>query len=185
VVILASSAEDGGSVGTDVDGVPASGPPAEQEAPKAGTDSTAGRTEDDVVSRVVRAYIAGLDARDGARVCALLAPGAIEQIELPAEHGGCEASLDASIGYRDPRGFPVFESVRLESINAVALDPGRARVTATIVTWFADRAQPSIEEDLVYLLEDDGEWLIARPSLALYRAVGNPEAPARALAPPQ
>ncbi len=129
--------------------------------------------------------MAGLDARDGARVCALLAPGAIESIELPRKRGGCAASLGASIGYRDPRGFPVFDGVRLVSIDAVALQPGRARVTATIVTRFADRDQPSIEEDLVYLVEDDGEWLIERPSLALYRAVGKPEAPARVLAPPE
>jgi hypothetical protein len=55
---------------------------------------------------------------------------------------------------------------------------------ATITTRFAGRAQPSVESDLIYLVESEGEWRIARPSATLYRAVGRPEVPPQALAAP-
>jgi hypothetical protein len=146
--------------------------------------SEAGPDEETEVERVVRAYVHGIDARSGARVCERLAPGAIQGFDLPRERGGCAASLGASIGYRDPRGFPVFDRARVRSIQYVAVGAGEARVTATVVTEFADRAQPSIEDDVIYLVQLGGEWLIAKPSSTLYRAVGKPEVPPEAIAPP-
>ena len=73
---------------------------------------------------------------------------------------------------------------RLDSIGEVTVGAGEARVTATVVTEFADRDQPSIEDDVIYLVELGGEWLIAKPSSTLYRAVGKPEVPPEAIAPP-
>jgi len=146
--------------------------------------TAAGPDERKQVTRAVRDYVSGIDERDGARVCASLAPGAIENFPLSQERGGCAASLGASIGYRDPRGFPVFDSARLESIGDVAVGAGEARVTATVVTGFADRDEPSIEDDVIYLVESEGKWRIARPSSTLYRAVGKAEVPPQAIAPP-
>jgi len=133
----------------------------------------------------VRAYVGAVDDRDGGRVCSMLAPGAIQSFRLPREGGGCAASLSRSIGYRDPRGYPVFASARIDSIGNVAIVGDDARVTATVVTEFADREQPSIEDDLIYLALVDGEWKVARPSAVLYRAVGRPEVPLEAVAPPR
>lgn len=136
------------------------------------------------VVRAVRAYVEAVDAREADRVCRLLAPGAIAELELPRTRGGCADSLSASIGYRDPRGFPVFDGTRIEAIERVAVRGGEARVTATVVTRFADREEPSVEDDLIYLAERGGKWLIAQPSAVLYRAVGKPEVPPRAVTPP-
>jgi hypothetical protein len=144
----------------------------------------AGPDEERRAVRAVRGYVAAIDDRDGAAACAALAPGAIQNLPLPREGGGCAHSLERSIGYRDPRGYPVFASARIESIEDVTIGAGEARVTATIVTEFADRDQPSIEDDLIYLVEVDGEWRVARPSAVLYRAVGKPEVPLEAVAPP-
>lgn len=148
-----------------------------------GTEQT-GLNEEGRAIRAVRAYVEAINDRDGDGVCAALAPGAVQSFTLPRDGGGCAESVSRSIGYRDPRGYPVFASARIDSIGNVAISDGDARVTATIVTEFADREQPSIEDDVVYLRQLDGEWRVAKPSAVLYRAVGKPEVPLEAVAPP-
>ena len=175
----ANGAEGSGDARPDADGSGPSPPDAEPPAPSDGASRAERQTE-----RVVRAYVAALVARDGARVCKLLAPGAIEQVELPRSGGDCAGGLTASIGYRDPRGFPQWQSAELTRIASIEVDGDQARVTATVVTEFADREEPSIEEDVVYLERRDGGWLIAKPSATLYRAIGAPDVPPEVLAPP-
>jgi hypothetical protein len=136
------------------------------------------------VARVVRAYVGALDARDGARACELFVPGALSQVHLPRDRGTCARSLSASIGFRDPRGFPVFQSSRVARIPAVAIEGSAARVTATTVTRFADNREPSVEDDVVYLSKQGDAWLIAKPSATLYRAIGVGNIPPQVLAPP-
>jgi hypothetical protein len=136
------------------------------------------------VMAAVRAYIAAIDARNGERVCELLAPGAVEAIELPRERGECADSVSASIGYRDPRGLPVFERARLAELASVELDGAAAKVVATVVTTFADRTEPSIEDDVVYLERTGTRWAVAKPSTTLYRSVGIADVPPSVLTPP-
>ncbi len=136
------------------------------------------------VARVVRAYVSALDHRDGARVCRRFAPGALSSIRLPRHRAGCGSSVSASIGYRDPRGYPVYEGSRVARIASVSIDGLSGRVVATTVTRFAGEREPSIEDDVVYLRRIAGRWLISKPSAALYRAIGVGDIPPRALAPP-
>ncbi len=136
------------------------------------------------VARVVRAYTAALNARDGGRVCGLFVPGALAQVDLPRDRGSCDASLSASIGYRDPRGFPVYERSRIGRIPSVTIDGSEARVVATTVTHFAGNREPSVEDDLVYLRNEGERWLIVKPSATLYRAIGVGDIPPQVLAPP-
>jgi hypothetical protein len=140
--------------------------------------------EEREVARVVRAYVAALDDRDGARACSLFVPGAPARVDLPRDRGGCGESLTASIGYRDPRGFPVYSGSRVARIPSVEIDDSSARVTATTVTDFAGSREPSVEDDLVDLSDVGGRWLIAKPSASLYRAVGVGDIPPSVLAPP-
>jgi hypothetical protein len=134
--------------------------------------------------RTTRKYIAALDDRDGGALCALIAPRVIEEVALPRRRGGCAASLRASIGYRDPRGLPVFEGIQIAEVPAVEIDGNSARVVVTTVTEFADRDEPSIEDDVIYLERSGKKWLIAKPSSSLYRAVGIADVPPSVLAPP-
>ena len=136
------------------------------------------------VARAVRAYIGALDARDGARACELFIPGVLSEVQFPRDRGACGRSLSASIGYRDPRGFPVFQSSRVARIPAVAVEGSAARVTATTVTRFADNREPSVEDDVIYLRKQGDAWLIAKPSATLYRAIGVGNIPPQVLAPP-
>jgi hypothetical protein len=130
-----------------------------------------------------RRYVAALDDRDGARVCAMLAPGSIDGVKLPVRRGGCGPSVTASIGYRDPRGFPVWESAEVEAIASLKVDGDAATVIPTIFTRFADRDEPSVEDDPIYLTRAGGGWTVAQPSLTFYRAIGQ-EPPPQALAAP-
>jgi hypothetical protein len=136
------------------------------------------------VARVVRAYVGALNARDGDRACGLFVTGSLSELDLPRDHGTCGRSLSASIGYRDPRGFPVYRHSRVARIPAVVIDGSSARVTATTVTRFADNREPSVEDDVIYLRRIAGAWLIAKPSATLYRAIGVGNIPPQVLAPP-
>jgi hypothetical protein len=157
------------------DGEPA--PEESDEGPRLSPDERA-------AARAVRDYVRGLDDRDGQAVCALLAPGAIDEVELPEKRGSCAASLEASIGYRDPRGLPVWETARAAELPSIEVSGDAAKVVLTTVTQFADREEPSIEDDVVYLVRSASGWLIAKPSSTLYRAVGIAEVPPSVLAPP-
>jgi hypothetical protein len=137
------------------------------------------------VARVARAYVAALDARDGARVCRLFAPEALSGVSFPRDRETCAATLSASIGYRDPRGFPVFAGARVARVAGVTIDGPQARVTATTVTRFADNREPSVEDDLIYLRRAAAGWLIAKPSATLFRAIGVGNIPPQVLAPPR
>lgn len=137
-------------------------------------------------ARTVRAYVDALDSRDGDRVCALLAPGALAELPLPETRGSCAASIEASIGYRDPRGLPVWDGAKVTRVRVIDLGAGgdQAKVVATVVSEFADREEPSVEDDVVYLVRDGGRWLVAKPSTTLYRAVGIADVPPTVLSPP-
>jgi hypothetical protein len=136
------------------------------------------------VTAAVNAYIAALNRHDATAVCALFEPGALPIGELPRRRGSCAASLGASIGFRGPGGTPVWKRTTIEELNEVSVGPNRARVTATVTHRFADRRFPSTEEDVIYLDRADDRWLLAKPSATLYRAVGYPEPPLRALTAP-
>jgi hypothetical protein len=137
-------------------------------------------------ARTVRRYVEELDARDGAAVCGLLAPGAIGAVKMPVERDSCAASLDASIGYRDPRGLPVWDQTKILKLRKVEIeDAHSAKVVASIVTDFADAGRdPSYEDDIIYLKRSGGTWLVAKASSILYRAVGTADVPLAVLSPP-
>jgi hypothetical protein len=136
------------------------------------------------VARVVSAYVAALNDQEGRRACGLFASGALSSLDFPRDRGNCARSLSASVGYRDPRGFPVYERSRIARIAGVSIEGDTARVTATTVTRFADAREPSVEDDLVYLERERGVWRIAKPSATLYRAIGTGDIPPTVLAPP-
>jgi hypothetical protein len=130
----------------------------------------------------VRAYIAALSAGDGAKVCARLAPGAIDELKLPKPSPKCEVALDRSIGYHDPKGPPAFKSATVRRVK-IQQQGGRAKVVATVITRYVSQRRPSTDDDIIYLKKSRAGWLILQPSATLYRAVGL-EPPISALKPP-
>ena len=168
----------------------AGAPPPQQAEPDAPAETAEAdpriNARERAAARTVREYVAALDARDAEAACALLAPGAIDSLPLPEPRGDCPASLAASIGYRDPRGLPVWEGAEVAGAPEVEISAGgdKARVVATVVTTFADRDERSVEDDVVYLVRAGGRWLVAQPSTTLYRAVGIADVPPSVISPP-
>jgi hypothetical protein len=145
-------------------------------------DQPAGSQARRAVTRAVRRYIEAITDRDGAALCRLVS--GVADLDLPEERATCAGSVSASIGYRDPRGYPVFERARIAGRPKVELSGPEARATATVVTDFADRDEPSIEDDVIYLERGADGWAILKPSSTLYRAIGTPDVPPRVLTPP-
>lgn len=131
-------------------------------------------------------YIDAINARDGGRLCRLLPNGAEQTLKTPIERGGCANRISRSIGYEDPRGYPVWKRTVLSGFESLRLsrDLRSAGITGAIVTQFADRTEPSVESDIAYLELSGGEWRLAKPSGALYRAIGRPDFPPQAISPP-
>ncbi|MFL5870243.1 MAG: hypothetical protein ACJ75R_04125 [Solirubrobacterales bacterium] len=146
------------------------------------TTSPAPPSQAKTPAQTVHAYVAALSAANGARVCALLAPGAIDDIKLPRPSPRCEVALDRSIGYHDPKGPPAFDSATVRRVK-VQQKGARAKVVTTVVTRYRSQRRPSTDDDIVYLKRNRAGWLILQPSAILYRAVGL-EPPISALKPP-
>jgi hypothetical protein len=157
-------------------------PEAEAEGPKSTGELSGGDRSAAIVT--VTDYIRALDRHDAGRVCALLMPGALDLTQLPKRRGGCRPSLEASIGTRPPGGAPAWRKTTLVEVKPEDLGEGRTRVSATVTHRFSDRKYVSVEDDVVYLGRVSGRWLLAKPSGTLYRAVGYPEPPLDAFAPP-
>jgi hypothetical protein len=143
---------------------------ASPESPAEGPEATGELEGADraAATAAVRSYIAALDRRDAARVCALI------------ERGGCHAS----IGSRPPGGGPAWRRTEIVEMKPESLGDDRARVTATVTHRFSDRKYVSVEDDVIYLERVGGRWLLAQPSATFYRAVGYAQPPLRAFAPP-
>jgi hypothetical protein len=167
----------------------AEGPAATEASPEAGAEgpeSTGDLSGEDRTTAVaaVSDYIRALDRHDGARVCALLAPGALDLSALPRRRGGCSPSLRASIGTRPRSGGPAWRKTTLVAVKPEDLGGGRARITATVTHHFSDRRYVSVEDDVIYVERLEGRWLLAKPSATLYRAVGYDSPPLGAFTPP-
>ena len=137
--------------------------------------------------RVYRDYVQAINAEDGEEICGrLIRPGFERTLRPPVSRGGCAASISASIGYADPRGFPVWEETTLSGIESAALGAGRrVTINASIVTAFRDRKQPSVESDIAYLEPSRGGYRLAKASGALWRAVGKADVPFDVVEEPQ
>lgn len=156
------------------------------EEPPVEPDEAADERAASAAELAYRAYIEAINERDGETLCSLLPAGAERTLKTPVSRGDCARRISESIGYRDPRGYPVWEETFLSGIEGsrVTGDLDQAQLSGLIVTYFADRSEPSIESDIAYLELAGGDWRLAKPSGALYRAIGRPQLPASIITPP-
>jgi hypothetical protein len=131
----------------------------------------------------VREYVRALDARDGAAVCAVFAPGALDKVKLPVNRDSCAASVSASIGHATPGKLPAWTGGRIvHQPRAYPAGPP-LRVTMSVQDSFADHRRTPPEDDVVYLQDVGGRWRIIKPTVVFYRAIGRADIPPSALAP--
>jgi hypothetical protein len=141
-------------------------------------------SDERAAAAAARAYVEAIDARNGQKVCSAMADGGLDTLELPAAGRSCPASVEASLGFGDNRGQPVWESSEMTQDVSAQVDGDSARVVATVFTEYADVREPTIEDDIIYLARSAGRWLVVKPSATLYRAVGIADVPLDALRPP-
>ncbi len=152
----------------------------------AGAEDRARRLAVRRATRTYRDYIAAINARDGEALCRLIEPGVLKELR-PTGRGACSERLGNAIGFADKRGFPVWDQTVLDGIESSAVDSRLAvRLTASILTRFADRPEPSIESDIAYLSPTAaGSYRLLRATGALWRAVGKPDVPPGVVAAPK
>lgn len=160
-------------------------PPTEDSASPARTGDPDKEVAANAAETAYLAYIDAINERDGEALCALLPASAEDELTPPAGSGSCADRLGRSIGYEDPRGYPVWTGTTLNGIDSISIgeDTATARLTASIVTSFEER-EPSVESDIAYLEQSGEEWRLAQPTSALYRAIGQPKLPLSVISPP-
>jgi hypothetical protein len=160
---------------------PKQGRQAQEEGPSGPAPSTNPEKE---ASAAVVDFVAAIDQGDGEAVCAAFAPGALDGVRFPKSAGSCAATVDASLGYRDPRGLPVWRGSKPTGDISARIGGAGARVTATILTRYRGQREPSVEDDVLYLRRIGDQWLIVKPSATFYRAIGVADVPLDAFRPP-
>jgi hypothetical protein len=140
-------------------------------------------SDEQAAASAARGYVQALDRRSGGAVCRAFAPDVLDGFAFPVRRPTCRATVKASLGF-EHRGFPVWEGSEMTDAVSASVTGDAARVVATVFTVYADVREPTIEDDIIYLTRSGDRWLIAKPSLTLYRAVGDPDPPPSALAAP-
>jgi hypothetical protein len=140
-------------------------------------------SDEQAAATAARGYVQALDRRAGGAVCRSFAPGALDDVDFPEPRGSCGGTVAASLGLRR-RGLPVWEHSQMTSDVSAKIDGDSAKVVATVFTTYADIREPTIEDDIIYLMRDGDQWLVAKPSLTLYRAIGDADPPPSLLTPP-
>lgn len=175
------------STGNELDATEAAEPVGDPEADESPEDLREKRLQREIrqATKTYRAYIRAINDSDGEALCELIAPG-FEKTLKPPEKGDCAESIGASIGFADrKRGYPVWKRTIFTGIDGAFATIGYVQLTPGIITEFADRTEPSVESDIAYLVKgDDGDWVLAKATGALYRAVGKPDFPPRVISPP-
>ena len=140
-------------------------------------------SDEEAAASAARGYVQALDRRSGGAVCRSFVPGALDDVDFPETRGSCAATVAASLGFRR-QGFPVWDHSEMTSDVSAKIDGDSAKVVATIFTSYADVREPTIEDDIIYLTRNGDRWLVAKPSLTLYRAIGDADPPPSVLTPP-
>jgi hypothetical protein len=124
---------------------------------------------------LARDYVSAINARDGARVCALMTKDAAA--ELREGDLSCDRTVAGYIGYVEDAGAPRFLRYRLRGVRS-----GSTRGDYSSIDLSLESRRRSTDgrqafercsfEDIVWITHDGAELRIAKPSLALYVAFG-------------
>jgi len=151
-----------------------------------GPSGPAPSSSDEVeAAEAARSYVEAIDDRDGGEVCdAFESSDPDELLDLPERRGSCPASFEASFGFKGKDGQPVWANSEMTDDVSAEIEGDSARVVATVFTKYADVREPTIEDDIIYLLRATDEWRVIKPSSTIYRAVGIANVPLDAIKPP-
>jgi hypothetical protein len=139
-------------------------------------------------TEAARAYVEAVNARDGETVCGLLVESAAYEFRIP-DWGECAKFVSAYIGYAEESDTDTFHRARI-----LELEEGRRSGEVQSVDLKVevelyedgDEARPVQKtfDDVVWLVERDGRWRLAKASGLLYVAFDAYTVPEDLLDPP-
>ena len=151
-----------------------------------GVGASAGSDDPEALARD---YVEAINARDGARVCALMTADAAAELSAPERNVSCDRTVSGFIGYVEDAGMPEFLEYRLDGVR---LGETQGEYSSIRLSLEARRRSTSAEqafetcrfEDTVWLTPEGGELRVAKPSMALHVAFGATNVQDGVLAPP-
>jgi hypothetical protein len=132
------------------------------------------------VTDTARAYVTAINAHDGRTVCGLMLPSAAYEFRIEG-WGECPKFVSAYIGYTEDSG-----SRKFLRASVVSAEEGEARGelhSVRLAVQVTFEGSDAILEDVLWLVQRDGSWRLAKASALLYAAFGG-NANEDVLAPP-
>jgi hypothetical protein len=142
----------------------------------AGRSGPGGSTGALTPEQAVREYVEAINAHNGKVVCSLLLDSAGYQFRIP-NWGECPKFVSAYIGYAEDDPSDSFHRARI-----LSLQPGKTRgdlasMKAKLEIERDDGRVRETLDDVIWMLEREGRWRIAKASALLYAAFGAYQVP--------
>jgi hypothetical protein len=121
-----------------------------------------------------RAYVEAINAKDGKTVCELLVESAAYELRIP-DWGECPKFVSALIGYAEESDTDTFQRARILDIEEGRRSGELQSVELKVEVHHFEQgneAKPrqATYDDVVWLVERDGRWRLAKASGLLYVA---------------
>ena len=139
-------------------------------------------------AEAARAYVAAVNARDGKTVCGLFLDSAAYEFRIPG-WGECPKFVSGYIGYAEEADTDTFHRARIleleQGLRSGELQSIELKVEAELYED-GNEAEPIRKtfDDVLWLVERDGRWRLAKASALLYVAFDAYTIPEDLLDPP-
>jgi ketosteroid isomerase-like protein len=133
------------------------------------------------VEAATRAYVEGINARDGEAVCALMLDSVKHEFQLPT--GGCADFVSGFIGYQEDSGSDVFVRATILELHEAGGAGELLRAKLKVQIELEDGGS-EVLDDVLWLVDRGGSLRLAKASALLYASFGA-NVPEDVLEPPE
>jgi hypothetical protein len=133
--------------------------------------------------QTIRAYVAGINAHNGKAVCALLLDSAAYEFRIP-DWGECPKFVSAYIGYVETNPDHGFQRAHIVAIERGEADGELLGMKVRLSVERGEGRDREPLDDVIWLVQRDGRWRLAKASGLLYAAFGAYQVPADLLEAP-
>ena len=116
-----------------------------------------------------QAYVSAINAHDGKAVCDLMLPSAAYEFRIEG-WGECPKFVSAYIGYTEDSGSRKF--LRAKILDAEEAEPRGGLRSFHMAVQVTFEGSDAVLDDVLWFVERDGSWRLAKASALLYAAFG-------------
>jgi hypothetical protein len=131
----------------------------------------------------IREYVDGINAHNGKAVCALLLDSAAHELRIP-DWGECPKFVSAFVGYAEDNPDDRFHRAKIVAIERGENEGGLLSMKVNLAVERDEGRDRETLDDVIWLVQRDERWRIAKPSGLLYAAFGTYQVPADLLEAP-